>query len=143
MKYILYKEDRDKIRKAIYQYLNGLDDKTYQIVISEYDDGRSSQQNRLYYSLLKELSEQGDSTIDEYRAISKLHIGVPIMRTDDEFRARYDKVIKPMPYETKLELMRMDFPVTSLMTVEQMQTFIDNFYAYWSGKGFILSEVAS
>jgi len=141
MKYILYPSNREQIIKAITAYLSALDSKPYQVVIKDYDDSRSANQNRLYYELLSLLAKQGDSTIDEYRAISKLVIGVPIMRTDEEFRARYDRVIKPMPHETKLELMRMDFPVTSLMNVEQMQTFIDNFYAYWSSKGYVLTEV--
>jgi len=140
MKYCLYKDDRERTIKAITAYLQSLDSKPYQIVIKDYDDSRSANQNRLYYKLLEELAKQGDSSFNEYRAISKLEIGVPIMRKDEDFRKKYDSIVRHLPYETKIGLMLMDFPVTSLMTVEQMQSFIDNFYAYWANKGYVLSE---
>ena len=141
MKYCLYPTDRERTIKAITSYLASLPvDKAHTVTITDYDESRSNQQNALYYKLLSELAKQGDSTIDEYRAISKLEIGVPIMRQDDDFRAKYDAIVRPLPYETKIGIMKMDFPVTSLMTVEQMQVFIDNFYMYWAQRGYILNQ---
>jgi hypothetical protein len=50
----------------------------------------------------KMLSEQVGAT----RRYCKLHFGVPIMRAESEdFRRKYDKVVKPHDYETKLEIM--------------------------------------
>ena len=55
-------------------------------------------------------------------AYCKLHFGVPILRRDSlEYRQKYDRIIRPMSYEQKLELMvePFDFPVTSAMNVAQ------------------------
>lgn len=60
-----------------------------------------------------------------HRRYCKLHHGVPILRPeDDEFRAGYDSVIRPLDYEQKL--IAMDFwPVTSRMNKDQMTRFLD------------------
>src|SRR5690606_14508197 len=66
-----------------------------------------------YSQVARELREDDESGVKAY---CKLHFGVPILRGEsDEFREKYDRLIKPMRYDEKLELMEW-FPVTSLMT---------------------------
>lgn len=45
-------------------------------------------------------------------------------RDSEEFRAKYDKVLKPHDYDTKLEWMAI-LPVTSLMDREQFKEYVD------------------
>lgn len=104
---------------------------------------RSQMQNRLQRLWIKELEQQGDMRAEEYRAYCKLHIGVPILRNDsDDFKARYDRVIRPLDYETKIELMKVpfDFPVTRLMNKRQKTQYLDAVYQHWTSKGFALTR---
>lgn len=104
---------------------------------------RSLAQNRLQRLWINELAEQGDLDAESYRAICKLHVGVPILRNEsDEFKARYDSVFKVLPYETKIELMKLpfDFPVTRLMTTKQKKHYLDQVHLLWSQQGFFLTD---
>lgn len=104
---------------------------------------RSLDQNRLQHKWVNELSLQGDMRAEDYRAYCKLHIGVPILRNEsEEFRSRYDSVVRPLPYETKIELMKVpfDFPVTRLMSKKQKTQYLDAVYQYFSGQGFHLTR---
>lgn len=104
---------------------------------------RTNEQNRLQRKWLSEASEQGDQTIEEYRAYCKLHLGVPLLRAENAFfRERYDEIIKPLPYETKLAMMAepFDFPVTRLMTTKQKKHYLDAMYMHFRGLGFILTD---
>ena len=61
--------------------------------------------------------------------------GVPILRAgSEEFRAQYDKVIKPHDYETKLAIMEW-LPVTSLMSKEQFSEYLDTVIREYSKQG--------
>jgi len=103
---------------------------------------RSLEQNNLQQMWNMELSQQGDQTFEEYRAYNKLHFGIPILRNNDDFKQQYDKVVKPLAYEQKLEIMKapIDFPVTRLMKVKEHKQFLDDIYVYWTGKGFKLTD---
>ena len=104
---------------------------------------RSVDQNRLQRMWLNEAATQGDNTAEEYRGYIKLHIGVPILRNEnDEFRIAYDRVIKPLAYELKLAAMMLplDFPVTRLMTTGQHKRYLDDVYAHFTGLGMKLTE---
>jgi len=104
---------------------------------------RSLDQNRLQRQWLNEAAGQGDQSAEEYRAYCKLHIGVPMLRSEDEdFRKKYDAIIKPMAYEQKLELMQepIAFPVTSLMNTSQMARYLDAMYVELSSQGIVLTE---
>lgn len=70
---------------------------------------RSLDQNRLQFLWAREAAEQrGDVTADEVRREWKLRHGVPILREESaEFRATYDRAVKPLPYEQKLEAMHI------------------------------------
>ncbi|WP_401733486.1 hypothetical protein [Stenotrophomonas muris] len=69
------------------------------------------------------------------KSFCKLHFGVPILRAeDDEFRAKYDKAVKPMAYEDKLILMEW-FPVTSLMTTPQLSQYLESVQRHYQRLG--------
>lgn len=104
---------------------------------------RSVEQNRLQRRLINEIAEQTGQTAEEVRALCKLTIGVPILRAANElFAEKYDRIIKPLPYETKLEVMAepIDFPVTRLMTTAQKKEYLDSIYRTFSTKGIVFSE---
>lgn len=104
---------------------------------------RSIEQNRLQRMIMGELEEQGDMTKEEYRAYCKLHFGIPILRAEnEEFCEKYDRLIRPLSYEVKLEYMAvpLDFPVTRIMTTKQTSTYIDAIYTHFTGNGFALTE---
>jgi hypothetical protein len=88
----------------------------------------TTKQNNQQFEWYKEAEKQGDMTAKEYRADCKAYCGVPILvRDSEEFREQYNRIVKPLPYEHKLELMvePFDFPVTSLMNKKQKSEFLD------------------
>ena len=87
---------------------------------------RTRDQNALQFLWANEAGQQlGDRTAEEIRQEWKLRYGVPILRESSaEFRAVYDKAIKPLPYELKVAAMAF-LPVTSHMTVRQMVQYLD------------------
>lgn len=104
---------------------------------------RSIEQNRLQRKWLLEAEEQGDMTAEEYRGYCKLHLGVPILRNENDlFREKYDRIIKPHSYEDKLAMMMepLDFPVTRLMNTKQKTKYLDAMYQHFRSLGFILTE---
>ncbi|MFD2271807.1 hypothetical protein ACFS07_13245 [Undibacterium arcticum] len=97
---------------------------------------RSIPQNAIthvwYEQIARELRE--DNALG-WKCYCKLHHGVPILRTeDDEFRGTYDAVIKPLSYEQKLIAMRC-WPVTSLMTKEQLSKYAEAIQADFVPRG--------
>ncbi|MDX5416056.1 MAG: hypothetical protein LPK88_07020, partial [Alphaproteobacteria bacterium] len=103
---------------------------------------RSLDQNDLCWKWNAEVSQQmGDRTQEEVHAFNKLHFGVPIRREDAEFREVYDRVLKTLAYEDKLECMAapLDLPVTRDMTVKQMTRFLDAVYDHWTKEGVALT----
>jgi hypothetical protein len=104
---------------------------------------RSIEQNSLQRMWLNEAQEQGDQTAEEYRAYCKLHLGVPILRNENEiFRQQYENTIRPLPYEAKLEVMKVpiDLPVTRIMTSKQKAQYLDAMYQHFRGLGMQLTE---
>jgi len=103
---------------------------------------RSIEQNKLQRKWINELAEQGDMTREEYRAHCKAYFGVPILIHENEsFAADYNRVVAPLPYETKLQLMAVpfDFPVTRLMTSKQHATYLKDIYDHFTAQGFHLT----
>lgn len=115
-------------------------------VTVEVTDGESktTQQNRLQRQWCNDAAAQlGDRTPEDVRAYSKLHFGVPIMRAaSDAYCDAYDRLIRPLPYETKLTLMAVpfDFAVTRAMKIKQMTAYLDAMAAHWSGLGVRLTD---
>lgn len=105
---------------------------------------RSLEQNKLQRLWVNEAAEQlQDETAEEKRGYCKLHFGVPILRNEnEEFREKYDRLIKPRSYEEKLELMMepFSFPVTSLMTTKQKTQYLDAMYQHFRSQGVVLTE---
>lgn len=100
---------------------------------------RSIPQNAIthvwYEQIARELRE--DDALG-WKCYCKLHHGVPILRAeDDEFRTTYDSVIKPLTYEQKLMAMRC-WPVTSIMTKEQLSKYAEAVQADFSKRGVVL-----
>jgi hypothetical protein len=95
----------------------------------EVTDGRdrSAEQNRLSFKWYKEIHEQSGEDVEDVRARCKLEHGIPILRAEVEnFRKVYDRLIKPLDYKDKLDLIRAtDMPVTRLMSVDQMSRYMD------------------
>jgi C-terminal processing protease CtpA/Prc len=104
---------------------------------------RSNAQNRLAQRWFTDIATQlGDQTHEDVRAECKLRFGVPILRAENEtFRLSYDRVIKALPYEQKLDAIKaFDLPVSRLMTVKQMTAFMDEMQRHWSGQGVRLTD---
>lgn len=104
---------------------------------------RSNKQNATLRKWIGELEAQGDMTREEYRGYCKLRFGVPILRDEHAgFQEQYDRIVKPLPYESKLGLMMepIDFPVTRLMTTAQEKKMLDQIYVHFTGLGFYLTD---
>lgn len=105
---------------------------------------RSVEQNKLQRLWLKEAVEQlQDESIEQKRGYCKLHFGVPILRNEnDDFKAAYDKIIRPHSYEEKLQMMMLplDFPVTRLMTSGQHARYLEDIQVHFQGLGVQLTE---
>jgi len=104
---------------------------------------RSGQQNRLQWLWAAEVAQQfGDRDPSDVQAEWKLTVGVPILRADDaEFRADYDAMIRPLPYESKVRAMKhLGFDVTSRMKVRQMVRFLDEVQRQCLEMGLRLTE---
>lgn len=69
------------------------------------------------------------------KCISKLNVGVPIMRAEDaDFRAFYDKCLKQLSYEDKIDAMKY-FPVSSLMPVDAANQYLEELRKFWGKRG--------
>lgn len=104
---------------------------------------RSIEQNRLQRLWMNEAAEQGDMTAEEYRGYCKLHFGVEIMKAQSALYAEaYDRIVKPLTYEQKLELMMepLDFPVTRGMSSASKRQYLDRVYLHFTGMGFRMTD---
>ena len=105
---------------------------------------RSPDQNRLQRLWCGEIAEQlGDRTTEEVRGECKARFGIPILcRDSPEFAEKYDAMLRPLPYATKMALLMepFDFGVTRLMTTKQKTEYLDNMGRYWTERGIILTR---
>lgn len=103
---------------------------------------RTLEQNRLQRLWCREVSDQTGQTPEEVRGYCKLTIGVPILRSEsDAFREKYDRILKTLDYEQKIELMMepLDLPVTRIMTTKQKAAYLDAIYQHFTEKGIVLT----
>ena len=122
-------------------WIKSLQSRNLPITVSSIDGrDRTLNQNQLMWKWASEAAEQlGDRTPDELQREWKLRHGVPILREDSaEFRAVYDKALKPLPYQLKVEAMRF-IPVTSEMKVRQMVRFMDAIERECGEQGIVLT----
>ena len=105
---------------------------------------RSLDQNNLAWKWYGEIAEQlGDRTVEDVHRYCKLHIGIPILRADsEEFREVYDRLIRPLGYEAKLEYMGLplDMAVTRAMTTAQLTRFLDTMTRIFGEQGVMLTQ---
>ncbi|WP_235872081.1 hypothetical protein [Pseudoxanthomonas winnipegensis] len=98
--------------------------------------GRSVEQNAVLHGWFGQVARELRQ--DDPRGVKrfcKLHFGVPILRAEDEdFRAAYDRVIKPMVYEDKLVAMDI-LPVTSVMTTLQLDRCMTDIQDHFRKQG--------
>lgn len=105
---------------------------------------RSLDQNALVHAWYDQISRElrEDSALG-VKCYCKLHFGVPILRAEDaDYRETYDTAIRPMPYPRKLVAMRQ-WPVTSLMTRDQLTQYADAIAEHYAGRGVHLSTEAA
>lgn len=127
------------------QFMRFLEGRKLPLTVSMVDGKhRTNDQNRLQRLWVNEIAEQlGDQTPEEVRGYCKLKFGVPILRAENEvFRISYDKIIKPLPYEYKLEMMMEphDYGVTRIMTTRQKTAYLDHLYRYFTAQGLELTN---
>lgn len=103
------------------------------------EHARSADQNALAAVWYEQISrELGEDTADDVKAFCKLTIGVPILRADDlEFRDLYDRAIRPLPREIKLQAIKL-VPVTSRMGVKQLTRYLDQMQQHYALRGVVL-----
>lgn len=109
------------------------------------EESRRDAQNRLSHRWYADVARQLDGwTVDEARAYSKLRFGVAMLRREEEaFREQWDRLIRDrFTVQEKLDLMLppTDYPVTRLMTVRQMNAYMDAIHRHWSEHGVRLTD---
>lgn len=105
---------------------------------------RTDKQNRLGRQWVNEIAAQLPEHHAEYwRGHCKLHHGVPILRAEnEEFCEVYDRLIRPLDYERKIELMMVpiDIAVTRIMTTKQKTDYLDAIYRQFTSLGVVLTD---
>lgn len=102
---------------------------------------RSHEANALSHVWYLQIADFMNVTAIRAKAYCKLRMGVPILRAEsDDFRAKYDRLLRPLPYETKLELMEW-FPVSSLMTKGQMNRYMGDVQHHFQEQGLELESL--
>jgi hypothetical protein len=116
------------------------------VTVAEYvegDESRSVKQNKLAFYWYKHVAvTTGEYTAEQVRAFCKLHFGVAIRKEDEKFRDAYDRVVKPLSYENKLEIMGppIEFPITSDFSTKEMTRYLDAIYVHYAGIGIDLPQ---
>jgi len=105
---------------------------------------RSLDQNALSFHWYKELSEEGDMSMSEYRNYCKYHFGLPVFfsacsEEDGERAKRMRKALLTMPYEGRLEYME-ELSLTSSMNREQMTQYLTEIANHFLPQGFDLTN---
>lgn len=103
---------------------------------------RSLDANALSWEWYGMISRQlAEETVEQVHERCKLEIGVPILRAEEpEFRAVYDRVLKPLSYEDKLAMIRY-IPVTSIMNRKQMSQYLKDMQRIHAQRGVVLESV--
>lgn len=102
---------------------------------------RTRDQNALQWLWATEAAKQyGDRSAAEVQREWKLRHGVPILREDSaEFRATYDRHVKPLPYHAKIDFMDL-IDVSSAMKVRQMVRYLDSIQRECLQNGLTLTD---
>lgn len=141
-----------KLSEAITRLSAMFRDKKFVVVSLRPGKDRTLDQNRMWFAMYKRISEMteiGDAA--EARKYCKLHIGVQILLNEDAgFQAEWYRVMRHLPYETKLDLMGEcklfgpdGMPVTSLFNRAQGIQYTDRIATYFTGQGVVFSDLLS
>lgn len=145
-----------KLTEAIGMLTAMFREKKFVVVSLRPGKDRTLDQNALWFALYERIAQMtqiGD--VEDARRYCKLHIGVPIMRSDDaDFRDGWNRIFLNLPYEQKLELMGAcsifgpdGFPVTRLFNRAQGIAYTDRIVDEFAAKGVffgdLLGEVAA
>ena len=104
-------------------------------------DIRSLDQNRLAWVWYRQIEEFMHEPAGWGHNYCKLTIGVPILRAESEkFRDLYDRYLRPMTYEAKLEAIEL-VDVTKAMTTKQMTTYLETIQRKFAFQGLELETL--
>lgn len=143
---------RSMLTEAITRMSKMFEDKHFVVVSLRPGKDRTLDQNRLWFAMYKRIAEMtqiGDAA--DARQYCKLHIGVQILLNEDAgFQAEWYRVMRHLPYETKLAMMGEcklfgpdGFPVTSLFNRAQGIQYTDRIAAYFTGQGVVFTDLLS
>jgi len=112
-------------RKAAMHRIHELEPGDWIMDIKPFEKNRTDAQNRLSFKWYTEWGKSTGYGTEHHRNYCKLHFGVPILRRDrPEFADTYDRIIKPLSYEKKLDVMEF-IDITSIMGVRQMTEYLN------------------
>ncbi|MAB96952.1 MAG: hypothetical protein CMK71_02640 [Pseudomonadaceae bacterium] len=139
-----------KLSEAMKQLNNFYRAHKYVVVTFRPGKDRTLDQNALWFALYQRISQMtqiGD--VDEARKYCKLHMGVQILMNEDEdFRAAWDRTMKHLAYEEKLDLMGGNplfgpdgFPVTRLFKRAQGIAYTNRIVDEFTANGVVFDDL--
>jgi hypothetical protein len=143
---------QESLSSAIRELTAAYKDHKYLVVSYRIGRDRTLDQNALWFEMYKRIASMtAIGTEEDARRYCKLHLGVPIMRAADEgFRDGWDKLMRPLPYEAKLELMGAcalygadGFPVTRLFDRKAGIAYTEAIVAEFAGRGVVFDDLLS
>lgn len=132
---LIFVNSKEKLSSTIGDIRQLWDEHKYLRISIAVGKDRSLQQNSILHAWITQIAnELREQTAAQIKAECKLVYGVPILRAEDEeFREFYDRAIKWMTYEQKLDAMAF-VPVTSIMTVKQLSQFLAGMQEGYRGR---------
>ena len=131
-------DDFPRVKKSMVEYLK----KYGKIVVNIVDARRRSDlQNRLQHAMYREIGKQLYGKDDHFaKCECKLTIGVKLLRdSSEDFKKVYDKNLKHLDYESKLEIISV-IPVSSLLSMGAAHQYIEKIYDDYAQKGVNWSD---
>jgi DNA-binding transcriptional regulator YhcF (GntR family) len=126
---------------AFCEWIRGEWEKGKQPTMQELAQERSTNQNTMMHALYRDIASQTeDQSLVEVKRICKLHYGVAIKKASDrEWAEFYDRAIKPLAYEDKLEVIGA-MSITSDFTKKMATEYLDTIISEYTKKGFALAD---
>lgn len=101
---------------------------------------RSLEQNRLLHKWFTEIADQrAEHTAAEIKVICKRQFFIPVLRGEDEAFNDILNSLVGMSEEQKNALVEL-LPVTSICTIKQMSTCMDQIFMHYTGLGVELTQ---
>lgn len=133
MKYTI--NSKDSLSSLIGKLRETFTEKKYFQVTINTGKRRTISQNFVSHGWYKQISTEGSEyTPEEVKNLCKYHLGLPILRGDDEsFNATCEAIIDPLPYESRIKAMTY-LPVTSLMSTVQLSLYLETVQRHYAGR---------